>query len=109
MAKDIEYIIVALYIFDNAFPIFTDLVGTASNSEEAFDKLEAYDCEKVIAADYDMDVTRVEKFGRRYRKWLGKRSEKMQFEYSEERYFKYRIKDCKEDGFVTVVYTIYSV
>ena len=106
MAKDIKYVIVALYIFDNAFPIFTDLVGITSNSADAFDKLEAYDCKKVIAADYNMTINRVQSDGKDASKWFGDRNDR--FEYDEERYYEYRCEGCDETGFVKVVYTIYS-
>lgn len=98
------YVVVALFNF-GTYPVFTELVGVAWNSPVAFELLDKYDCEKVIASKYEMTIT--EKMDRLKRDF-GKTDAKKMY-YEERRQFTYQIKDDDEKHLVDVTFTIYEV
>ena len=95
------YVIVALYNFDGGFPVFNELIGVASDTQEAFQKMERYDYQKVIRSDYEMEIDEVgtaREFGMRNGKLF----------YEERRKYQYRIHGEEAKGIVHVTFSIFE-
>jgi len=95
------YVIVALYNFDRGFPVFNELIGVASDTQEAFRKMEQYDYQKVICSDYEMEIDEVDnarEFGTRNGKLF----------YEERHNYQYRIHGGDANGIVHVTFSIFE-
>lgn len=98
------FVVVALFNFGD-FPVFTDLVGVAEDSFRAFELLDDYDYEKVIASKYEMTITEnLHSLKREF----GTRSTTGKSYYEEHRHFTYRVKGEEEKYPVDVIFTIYE-
>lgn len=97
-----KYVIVALFDFKD-YPIFTELVGIAHDSKEAFWALENYDYKKVIASKYEMTIEE-----KRMAKEFGSRSITKKAYYEEHHHLEYQIKGEEEKYPVEVTITIFE-
>lgn len=97
------YVIVALFDFGE-FPIFNKLVGTAKDSRIAFDKLDKYDCEKVIGSKYEMSI---EEDAPRSKE-IGIQEDSSKLFYEETRRYRYQIKGEEEKYPVKVTLSIFQ-
>lgn len=97
------YVIVALFDFGE-FPVFNKLVGTAKDSRMAFDKLEKYDCEKVIGSKYEMAIEETPC----RTKEIGIQEDTGKVFYEEVRRYNYQIKGEEEKYPVKVTLSIFQ-
>lgn len=96
------YVIMALFNLDGGLTVFNELIGITYDTDDAFRKLEAYDYNKVIRADYQMTITEVET----PRKEFGTKNGKAFYE--EKHKYRYQIDGAKGIGSADVIFSIFE-
>jgi len=96
------YVIMALFNIDGGFTVFNELIGITNSTADAFWKLEAYDYNKVIRANYQMTITEV---GTQTKEFGVKNGKAF---YEEKHKYRYQIDGEKEMGSADVIFSIFE-
>ena len=105
-----QFVVVALFIFDNEFPIFNELIGVYGSSMDAFNAIDQFNYEKVIAGSFEDVVSEeYDPFSNVLRKKEISVKDKNKFEYIETRNYKYVFdEDEGKPGRVKVVISMFK-
>ena len=99
-----RYVVIALFEFLNSSPlVFNEFVCCTDSCQEAFYALDNYDCEKVIASEYKMEIEKINT-----RKEFGIKTGTKKGYYEEQRKYIFRLVDKEEWYNVKVTLTIFE-
>ena len=103
MAKG-NYVVIALFVFDDGFPIFNTFIGVTCFGNEAFNMIKNYNYKKIIADGYEMDIDETDDLLKEF----GTDGLTGKVYYEERHKFTYQLKGMTKKGTVSVTFTIYE-